>query len=159
MVTHTHHVAAPACRPRSSGRRHGHRPAVDERRSGFDRRHNVCRSTIAAALEAPVLRLRDDHRLLLDLLFLINVLNVLDLFITVTVLKMGAVELNPLMAYLLRLGPAPALAVKTGLLLAATAGLWKLRRYRVALTTTLGLLVAYTALVAFELVGLLRLLA
>jgi hypothetical protein len=159
MVTQPHHVTASACRPRSSGRRHGHRMAVDERRSGFDRRRNVCRSALAAALEAPVLHLRDDHRLLLDLLVVINVLNVLDLFITVTVLKMGAVELNPLMAYLLRLGPAPAVAVKTGLLLAATAGLWTLRRYRAALTTTLGLLVAYTALVSFELIGLLRLLA
>jgi hypothetical protein len=159
MVADPHHALAPACRPRSPGRRRAHRLAVDERRSGFDRRRNVCRSPLAAALEAPVLRLRDEPGLLLELLVLINVLNALDLFITLTVLRMGAAELNPLMAYLLRLGPVPAATAKTGLLLAATAGLWMLRRHRAALTTTLGLLVAYAALVGFELIGLLRLLA
>jgi hypothetical protein len=148
----------PGCRPRSPGRRRRHRLAIEERRSGFDRRRNICRSPVAAALEAPVLRLRDDPRLLLDLLVLINVLSALDLFITMTVLRLGAVELNPLMAYLFELGPLPAALVKLGLVIGATAGLWRLRRHRAAVTTALGLVVAYCTLVTFEVVGLLRLL-
>jgi hypothetical protein len=147
----------PACRPRSSGRRRRRRLTIDERRSGFDRRRNVCRSTVAAALEAPVLRLRDDPRLLAEVLVLINVMSALDLFITLSVLRLGAVELNPLMAYLLELGPLPAAFVKLGLVVSATAGLWVLRRHRAALTTAFGLAVAYGTLISFEVAGLLRL--
>jgi len=149
-------TAAPGCRPRSPDRRRRHRLAIEERRSGFDRRRNVCRSPVAAALEAPVRRLRDDPRMLAELLVLINVLSALDLFITLMVLRMGAVELNPLMAYLLQLGPVPAAFAKLGLVASATVGLWMLRRHRAALATALGLAVTYGALISFELVGLLR---
>jgi hypothetical protein len=154
MIDVPHHEAA--CRPPSRGRRRRQRLTVQERRSGFDRRRNVCRSPVAAALEAPLLRLRDDPGLLAELLVLVNVLSALDLFITLTVLRLGAVELNPVMAYLLGLGPAPAALVKAGLVAAATAGLWVLRRHRAALTTALCLAVAYGALVAFEIAGMLR---
>jgi hypothetical protein len=147
------------CRPSSRGRRRRRRFAVDERRSGFDRRRNICRSPVAAALEAPVLRLRDDPRLLADVLVLINVLSTLDLFITLMVLRLGAVELNPLMAYLFEIGPLPAAMAKLGLVISATAGLWVLRRQRAALTTALCLAVAYGALIAFEFAGLLRMVA
>ena len=101
-------------------------------------------------------RLRDDPGLLAEVLVLINVLSALDLFITLAVLRMGAVELNPLMAYLLELGPLPAALAKVSLVVAATTGLWLLRRQRAALTTALGLAIAYGTLVSFELVGLLR---
>ena len=160
MATVPHHAPAPpACRPPSPGRRRRRRLTVNERRSGFDRRRNVYRSPLAAALEATVLRLRDDHRLLADLLILVNVLSALDLFITLNVLRLGAVELNPVMAYLLALGPVPATVAKVGLVLVATTGLWLLRRHRAALTTTLGLLIAYVTLVSLELAGLVHLLA
>jgi hypothetical protein len=159
MAVIAHNSPPPACRPPSPGRRHRRRLAVDERRSGFDRRRNVCRSALAAALEAPVLRLRADPRLLLEVLVLINVLSALDLFITVMVLRLGAVELNPLMAYLFEMGPAPAALAKIGLVVTATVGLWALRRHRAALTTAFGLAVAYGALVTFEVLGLLRLVA
>jgi hypothetical protein len=147
----------PACRPSSKGRRRRRRLAVEERRSGFDRRRNVCRSALSAALEAPVLRLRDDPRLLAEVLVLINVLSALDLFITLMVLRLGATELNPLMAYLFELGQVPAALAKLGLVVTATAGLWVLRRHRAALTTAFGLAVAYGALISFEVAGLLRL--
>jgi hypothetical protein len=90
-------------------------------------------------------------------LVLVNVLSILDLYITLTVLRLGAVELNPVMAYLLDLGPVPAAMVKIGLVAAATTGLWLLRRHRAAVATSLLLLTAYGALIAFEFVGLLRL--
>jgi hypothetical protein len=131
---------------------------VGERRSGFDRRRDVCRSRIATILEAPLLRLRDDSVLLAELLILVNVLSALDLFITFNVLRLGAIELNPVMAYLLEQGTLPATLAKVGLMVAATGGLWLLRRYRAALTTSLVILAAYGSLVAFEMAGLARLL-
>jgi hypothetical protein len=131
---------------------------VDERRSGFDRRRNVCRSPFSAALEAPLLRLRNDPVLLAELLILINVLSAVDLFITLNVVNLGAIELNPIMAYLLNLGPLPATLAKVGLMVAATGGLWLLRRHRAALTTALIVLVAYGSLVTFEMVGMVRML-
>lgn len=148
----------PACRPRFPDRRRRRRLLVDERRSGFDRRRNLCRSTLGAALEAPVQRLRSDPVLLAELLVLINVLSIVDLFITLNVLRLGAIELNPVMAFLLDLGPLPATLAKIGVMVAATGGLWLLRRHRAALTTALVLLVTYGTLVTFEMVGMVRLL-
>lgn len=131
---------------------------MKERRSGFDRRRDTCRSPFSKALEAPLLRLRNDPVLLAELLILINVLSAVDLFITWNVLKLGAIELNPVMAYLLDLGPLPATLAKVGIMVAATGGLWLLRRHRPALTTALVLLVAYGSLVTFEMVGMVRML-
>jgi hypothetical protein len=150
--------AAPTCRPRSPERRRKRRILVDERRSGFDRRLNTCRSPFSVALEAPVLRLHRDPVLLAELLILINILSAVDLFITFNVLRLGAIELNPLMAYLLDLGPLPATLAKVGVMVAATGGLWLLRGHRPALTTALVLLVAYGTLVTFEMVGMVRML-
>jgi hypothetical protein len=129
---------------------------VDERRSGFDRRRDVCRSPVAAILEAPLLRLHDDSVLLAELLILTNVLSALDLFITLNLLRLGAVELNPVMAYLLELGTLPAALAKIGIMVAATWGLWLLRRYRAALATALVILVAYGTLVMLEMVAIAR---
>ena len=126
-----------------------------ERRSGFDRRRNVCRSPVASAIEAPLVRLRDDPALLAELLVLINLLSVVDLLVTLAVLRMGAVEINPIMARLLEYGPGRAARRQDRSRGAgATLGLWSLRRHRAALTTALVLLAVYGSLVTFELVGL-----
>ena len=66
---------------------------------------------------------------------LVNLLSLIDLLVTLAVLRMGAIELNPIMSRLLELGPAPAAAAKIGVVLTATLGLWLLRRHRAALTT------------------------
>ena len=144
----------PACRPAQPDRRQHRRLMATDRRSGFDRRRNVCRSPVAAALEAPLLRLRDDPTLLAELLVLVNLLSVVDLLVTLAVLRMGAVEINPIMARLLEYGPGTAALAKIGVVVLATLGLWLLRRHRAALTTALVLLAAYGSLVTFELVGL-----
>jgi len=127
---------------------------VIERRSGFDRRRAVCRSPVAAALEGQVLRLRDQPALLAEWLVLVNLLSVVDLLVTLAVVRMGAVELNPIMARLLELGPAPAAVAKVGIVMLATVGLWRLRRHRAALTTAVALVAVYGSLVTFELIGL-----
>jgi len=142
------------CRPAQPERRRRRRPFAAERRSGFDRRRDVCRSPVAAALEAPLVRLRDDPALLAELLVLVNLLSVVDLLVTLTVLRMGAVEVNPIMARLLEYGPGVAAVGKIGVVVLATLGLWLLRRRRAALTTALFLVAVYGSLVTVELVGL-----
>ena len=158
MAASPEDISAPACRPRGPDRRHKRTFLLVERRSGFDRRRDVCRSPVALALEAPIQRLRERPALLAELLVLINLLSIVDLLITLSVLRMGAIELNPLMAWLIDLGTAPAAAAKIGVVLVATLGLWLLRRHRVALTTAVLLFAVYGSLVTFEIIGLLRLL-
>jgi hypothetical protein len=142
------------CRPAHPDRRTRRRLYLADRRSGFDRRRNVCRSPVTAALEAPVTRLHDRPALLAELLVLINLLSLIDLLVTLAVLRMGATELNPIMSRLLDHGTAPAAAAKIGVVLAATLGLWLLRRHRAALATAVVLMAVYGSLVTFELVGL-----
>ena len=155
MASSPEHISSrAACRPAQPDRRRHRRLIVTERRTGFDRRRNVCRSPVASAIEAPLVRLRDDPALLAELLVLINLLSVVDLLVTLTVLRMGAVEMNPIMSRLLEYGPGFAALAKIGVVVLATLGLWFLRRHRTALTTALILLAAYGSLVTFELVGL-----
>ncbi len=142
------------CRPAQPDRRRRRRLVVKERRSGFDRRRSFRRSPLAAALEAPALRLRDQPALLAELLVLVNLFSVVDLLITLELLRLGAVEVNPIMARLFEFGPGPAAAAKLGIVLVATLSLWLLRRHRAALTTTVALVAVYGSLVAYELVGL-----
>jgi hypothetical protein len=151
-------ISAHACRSRGPGRRRRRQFVTVDRRSGFDRRRSTCRSPIAAALEAPLIRLRDQPVLLAELLVMVNLLSAVDLIITLTVLRMGAVELNPLMAWLIDLGTAQAALFKVGVVLLATFGLWLMRRHRAALSTALLLFAIYGSLVTFEIIGLIRLL-
>jgi hypothetical protein len=150
-------ISAPPCRPRGPDRRRRRSFIVLERRSGFDRRRNVCRSPVTTAFEESLLRLREQPALLAELLVMVNLLSIVDLLITLSVLRMGAVELNPLMAWLIDLGTVPAAAFKIGVVLLATLGLWLLRRHRAALTTAVLLFAVYGSLVTFELIGLIRL--
>jgi hypothetical protein len=150
-------ITAPACRPRDPERRRRRSFVAEERRSGFERRRGVCRSPVAAAFESRLAALREQPQLLAELLVTVNLLSVLDLLITLSVLRMGAVELNPLMAWLIDLGTVPAAVAKIGVVLLATLGLWMLRRYRAALTTAVLLVAVYGSLVTFELLGLIRL--
>jgi hypothetical protein len=145
------------CRPEQPERRRRRGLSAAERRSGFDRRRTVCRSPMASALEAPLLRLRDDPSLLAALLVLVNLLSIVDLLLTLAVLRGGAVEVNPVMARLFEYGPGVAAFAKIGVVLPATLGLWLLRRHRAALTTSLVLAAVYGTLVTYELVGLVRL--
>jgi hypothetical protein len=142
------------CRPARPERRRSRRPIAAERRTGFDRRRNTCRSPVASALEAPLVRLRDDPSRLAELLVLVNLLSVVDLLVTLTVLRRGAVEVNPVMARLFEYGPGVAAFAKIGVVLLATLGLWLLRRHRAALATALVLVAVYGTLVTFELAGL-----
>jgi len=109
-------------------------------------------STRAACRPAP--RLRGRPALLAELLVLVNVFSAIDLLITLELLRLGAVEVNPIMARLLASGAGTAAVAKLGVVLLATLGLWLLRRHRAALPTAVALMAVYGSLVTFELVGL-----
>ena len=143
--------------PRGPDRRRKRRFVLRDRRSGFERRALQRRSVIPG-LDAALIRLRDDPRALAEVLVLANLLSVLDLMLTLILFREGAGEANPFMGYLFANGVAQAAVVKTGIIAAASLGIWELRRRRPALTTAIFFLVAYGAVVLYELVGLARLL-
>jgi hypothetical protein len=113
---------------------------------------------VIPGLDAALIRLRNDPRALVEVLLLANLLSVLDLMLTLILLRNGALEANPFMSYLFANGVAPAAAFKLGIIAAASLGIWQLRRRRPALATAIFFLVAYGAVVLYELFGLARLL-
>jgi hypothetical protein len=79
------------------------------------------------------------------------VLNLCDLLLTNHALQSGiAVEANRFMAWLLALGVVPALLIKMGIVTAGAAGLWRLRRNRVTLAASAGLVVLYALIVLYQ---------
>jgi len=146
------------CRPRGEDRRRSHRFRLGERRSGFDRRQSQRRSPLSAAVNAPLLRLREHPRTLLELLVIANLLSLLDLALTQTLLRAGAAtEANPVMAHLLAGGAVQAAVVKAGIVLVASLAIWALRRRRAALSAAVFFVTLYGAVVLYELAGLTRL--
>ena len=141
-------------RLRGRDRRQKRRFVLRERRSGFERRWTPRRAPFGVALDAPLIFLRDHRRALVAMLAFANLLSLLDLWLTSIALRLGAVEANPFMRYFFEASPAQAAAIKCGLIVAASLGIWALRRYRPALMTALFFPVAYGALVLYEIVGL-----
>ena len=133
-------------RPRRPERRRRRAFRLVERRSGFDRR----RPPRPGAYAETLLFVRDRPRILFELLLMVNLLSILDLIITVRILREGGVELNPLMAQLLSADTASAAAIKIALVGAGTAAIWLLRRRRPALEATLLLVAVFGALIAYE---------
>ena len=117
-----------------------------DRRSGFDRRADRPGGPITQALR----ELRDRRYALPALLVAINVLNVVDLLLTLVLLGDGASEANPVMRVLLGGNPALATIVKVGVIAAVTAELWRQRRYRVILATAVIFFGVFVALTAWE---------
>jgi hypothetical protein len=143
-----HQTKAAAFRPRQPDRRQRRAFRLIERRSGFERRADQ-----PGAATGALLHLRDNPRLLVELLVLINLLSILDLSVTRRVLALGAVELNPVMAHLLAADATRAAGVKIALVAAGTLGLWLLRRRRPALQATLLLVAVFGLLIVYETVA------
>jgi hypothetical protein len=115
-----------------------------ERRTGFDRRKAY-----------PVLRmLRDSGALLLSVLVLLNVLSLIDLGLTTYELTLGAAEGNPVMRMAFDAGPAAVIAVKVGVMVLVSVGIWWLRRYRRVLQLSVASVGAYAALLVYHVAGL-----
>lgn len=141
-------------RARENDRRQKRRFVLRDRRFGFDRRQVSYRSPFGAALDGSLVYLRDHPPATFAVLALANLLSLLDLWLTTIVLRLGAVEVNPVMRYLFDASFTQAALAKVGLIVAASLGLWMLRRHRSALTAALFFLVVYTVLVLYEIVGL-----
>ena len=140
-------------RLRGSDRRQKSRFVVWDRRSGFERRA-VRRSRAGAVLEANLVYLRDHPPVVLSLLVLGNLLSLVDLMLTNVALSLGATEVNPFMLYFLEMGTTEAAVVKCGVLVVASAGIWLMRRRRVALLAAPLFVAVYTTVVIYELIGI-----
>ena len=107
-----------------------------------------------SALTAPLAYLRDHARALLEVLVLANLLSVVDLIVTLTLMRHGVGEANPVMRFLFSLGPAVAASVKVSAVALVSLGIWVLRDRRAAQAAAMLLLGAYVAVVAYELLDL-----
>jgi hypothetical protein len=142
---------------RGRDRRQVSRFVLWNRRSGFDRRQRPDRSQVGMALDSSLVYLRDHPPVLLGLLVLGNLLSLFDFWLTSIVLQLGAIEANPFMAYFFATDADHAALVKFGLIIAASLGIWALRRRRVALLAALFFVALYAMVVLYEVVGLTRL--
>jgi len=145
---------AAVLRLRGSDRRQSRRFALRERRLGFERRWTPSRAPFGAALDASLVYLRDHHGALVAMLAFANLLSLLDLWFTLIALRLGATEVNPFMRYFFEASATQAAVVKCGLVVAASLGIWALRRYRPALMTAIFFLAVYGAVALYEIVGL-----
>ena len=130
---------------------------VRERRSGFERRSRR-RSLLAADLDATLVCLRDNPATLAALLILGNILSLADLALTRVSLSLGAAEANPLMRYLLADHPASAPMVKIAVVMTLSLVIWMFRPRRRIVGLAVYLVVFYCFVVAYELLGVGRLL-
>lgn len=129
---------------------------VRERRSGFERRGRR-RPVVLAKFEDLLVFLRDHPVALIGILALGNLLSAIDALMTVSLLRLGVIEGNPIMSYFFAGGPAQAIVFKCAVVAAASLGIWALRRYRVSLEAAVFLPALYGAVVLYEVVGLVAL--
>jgi hypothetical protein len=145
-------------------------PMRDDRPAGRDQRGHLWRAedsgpgsdccaagNVAAsgsALTAPLAYLRDHAGALIEVLVLANLLSVVDLIVTLALMRHGVGEANPVMRFLFSLGPAVAASVKVSAVALVSLGIWVLRDRRAALAAAMLLLGAYVAVVAYELLDL-----
>jgi hypothetical protein len=92
---------------------------------------------------------------LLVVLILFNILNVTDALLTASILETGGSEANPVMRELYGAGVWQAVAFKVAVGAAMTATIWSLRRYRRIVEIALVILAVFSAVVLYEIVGML----
>ncbi len=144
-------------RLRGRDRRKAKRFVFWNRRSGFDRR-GTRRSWAGRAVESNLVYLRDHPAVLAALLILGNLLSFVDLMLTNLALSLGAIEVNPFMAYFFEAGPTAAAVAKLSMVFAASVGMWMLRRRRIGLQVSLLFVAMYAAIVLYQIVGITTLL-
>jgi hypothetical protein len=126
-----------------------------DRRTGADRRSRQSHA-VAVRLGTFVDFLRERPDALFAVLALGNLLSLLDAMLTLALLPLGFVEVNPLMRELVDADPVHATIVKMAMILVASIGLWLLRRHRAAVQAAVFMVALYGAVVVYELAGLLR---
>ncbi len=122
---------------------------LHERRSGFDRRRS--RSRVRRATNSVLLFLRAEESLLFFALLAVNILNVADLAATLRALDLGAIEVNPLMHFLLGQNALLAAAAKIVMVGTASIAVWRLRRFRSALAVGVVMIFWFWLIIVYQL--------
>jgi hypothetical protein len=124
-----------------------------DRRTGFDRRARGANVGIGV-LESALIGLRDSPGLLGVLLVVINIFNLFDFTLTLNVLSSGGGEANPLMRGLFDLGPVWAGVFKFLAVGTASWLMWRCRRFRCALKVAVITAALFTAVLGYQVFGL-----
>ena len=144
---------------RRGERRKRRQPVLVERRSGFDRRHTAPRGRTAALLADTLSQMRARPELVVLVVLTINLLSAVDALLTLNALANGAREANPVMRALIEQEPVLWIWVKALLVGTLSWVLWRLRRYRLGLCAALTGLAAFTAVLAYHIMGSLLLIS
>ncbi len=120
-----------------------------ERRRGFDRRRPA-RGTWTARYREVLDEYRHDSETIAAVLLVFVVLNIVDLLLTVQALSMGAVEVNPVMAWLFAVDPILAAMFKLVVGFGIALAVWATRRYRRMLEMSLVLVAVMTAVLIYH---------
>lgn len=120
-----------------------------ERRFGFDRRRPPA-GTWKAAYHRLLEQYRHNPNTIAVALMVFVVLNIADLLLTVRALSMGAVEVNPVMAWLFAADPAMAAMFKLVVGFGIALATWAARRYRRILETSFVLVAVMTLVLIYH---------
>jgi hypothetical protein len=120
-----------------------------ERRRGFDRRRPA-EGTWRAGYHRWLDEYRRDPLTIAAVLFVFVVLNIADLLLTVQALSMGAVEANPVMAWLFATDPVLAALFKLAVGFGMAAAVWAARRYRRILEMSFVMVAVMTVVLVYH---------
>ena len=84
----------------------------------------------------------------------LNVMNALDMMLTLQATDLGASEANPIIRALLGTDVPLAFAVKLLMVVLASLAIWRLKRYRVSLMAGIIACTLYVTVVAYHVVNL-----
>lgn len=134
---------------RGTDRRIRDRLYYPERRHGFERRRPP-RGTWSSRYHTWLDRYRRDRDTIAAVILVFVLLNLVDLLLTVQALSMGAIEGNPVMAYLFAVDPTLAALFKIVVGAGIALTLWSARRYRRILETSLVMVAVMTAVLFYH---------
>lgn len=120
-----------------------------ERRRGFERRRPT-EGTWRASYHHLLERYRNDSDLIAAALLVFVVLNIADLLLTMQALSLGAVEVNPVMAWLFAIDPVTAALFKLVVGVGIALAVWTARRYRRILEMSFVLVAVMTLVLVYH---------
>ncbi len=125
-----------------------------ERREGFDRRKNPQRNGLYYRIFTHgALHLRSNYSALITLLLIFNALNIADYVFTLKALRIGFIEINPVMERMFMAGPIAAGVFKVTLAFIITSIIWIFRKYRLVLEASILFLIVYMLLIGYHIYG------
>lgn len=120
-----------------------------ERRRGFDRRRPAD-GTWRARYHQVLEEYRSNTEAIAATLLVFILLNIVDLLLTLQALAMGAVEVNPVMAWLFAADPVMAAVFKLVVGVGIAGAVWATRHYRRILEMSLVLVTVMTLVLVYH---------